>query len=359
MFKSIRKCAGSFAVWATLPVLSLAVPAIAADPTTKPAKATPARPMRAFAASGTPAPDFAPGAWTDNQEHHVADYRGKLLLIFSFDPKYIDSPADVKRKLQSYEIFIRDKPVAVVGVIAGHRDIVMSQQFIRPVGVDVPMYYDNISQMSRDYSYTGYSKVYLHAVDADGNHLGGYDVTPGEVDAAVKNLKWKYKDNGYDKRLDTAVELFEWNHYEAGMKRLQPLRKSTNKELAAAAQKLYQDVHAEGEKWQQEADGAKDLDPVKAYDLYVKLAGVFQGDDLGKAAVAAATALKANKAVQEESQARDMYRRLYTVVPKARYEQRVDVADYCQQIIKKFPSAPTAANAKTLYDSLMSTNMLD
>jgi hypothetical protein len=180
-----------------------------------------------------------------------------------------------------------------------------------------------------------------------------------EVDAAVKNLKWKYKDNGYDKRLETMVDLFEWNHYEAGMKKLQPLRKSPNKEVAAAAEKLYQDVRAEGQQWMEEADGARELDPVKAYDLYGRVTAIFQGDELAKTAAASLAQLKSNKSVQEELSARDMYRRLYTVIPKARYEQRVDVADYCEQIIKKFPSAPTATQAKVLYESLMNVNTLD
>jgi hypothetical protein len=339
-----------------LAVIAVAGSTFAADPATKPAKAPRSA---ARAAAGSAAPDFAPGAWTDNQEHHVSDFRGKILLVFSFDPKYVDSPADVKKKLQTYELFIRDKPVAVLGVIAGHRDIPMAQQLIRPVGVDVPMFFDNISQTSRTFSYSGYSSVYVRMVDPDGKLNGGYNVSPMEVDAAVKNLKWKYKDNGYDKRLDAVVELFEWNHYEAGMKKLQPQRKSPNKEMAASAEKLYQDVRAEGQQWMEEADGAKELDPVKAYDLYVKLAGLFQGDELAKTASAAVGQLKSNKAVQEELAARDMYRRLYAVIPKARYEQRVDVADYCEQIVKKFPNAPTATQAKVLYDSLMSVNTLD
>jgi hypothetical protein len=80
---------------------------------------------------------------------------------------------------------------------------------------------------------------------------------------------------------------------------------------------------------------------------------------LAKTASAAVAQLKTNKSVQEELAARDMYRRLYAVIPKARYEQRVDVADYCEQIIKKFASAPTATQAKVLYESLMSVNTLD
>jgi hypothetical protein len=306
--------------------------------------------------NGGPAADFAPGAWTDGAEHHVADYKGKVLLVFSFDPKYIDSPADVKRKLQTFDIIARDKPVAFLGVVAGPRDIVMSKSLIKPVEVAVPMYFDNIGQMSSRYP-SGYTAVYVHMIDADGNFTGS--VTPQQVDAALKDVKWKYKDNGYDKHLDAIVELFEWNHYDAGMKKLQPLRKSSNKEVAASADKLFQDVHAECEKWKAQADGAKDTDPVKAYDLYAQLAAIFLGDPLGKLAEEGLRSLKGNKAVQDELATRAAFRQLYNVMPRAKYEQRVDVADFCEGLARKYPDTPTAARAKQLATDIMSGRTLD
>ena len=306
--------------------------------------------------NGGPAPDFAPGAWTDGGEHHVSDYKGKVLLVFSFDPKYIDSPADVKRKLQTFDIITRDKPVAYLGVVAGPRDIVMSKSLIKPVDVAVPMYFDNIGQMSSRY-WSGYTTVYVHMIDADGNFTSS--VSPQQVDAALKDVKWKYKDNGYDKHIDAVVDLFEWNHYEAGMKKLQPLRKSSNKEIAASAEKLFQDVHTECDKWKEQADGAKETDPVKAYDLYAQLAAIFPGDPLGKAAEEGLRAIKANKAVQDELAARATFRQLYNVMPRARYEQRVDVADFCENLAKKYTNTPTGAKAKQLAADIMSGRTLD
>jgi hypothetical protein len=155
------------------------------------------------------------------------------------------------------------------------------------------------------------------------------------------------------------VDLFEWNHYEAGMKKLQPLRKSSNKEIAASADKLFQDVHAECEKWKEQADAAKETDPVKAYDLYVQLAGIFPGDPLGKSADEGLRALKTNKAVQDELAARSAFHQLYSVMPRARYEQRVDVADFCEGLAKKYPSTPTGAKAKQLAADIMSGRTLD
>src|SRR5437764_8760905 len=192
--------------------LCVAAPAPAAD-APKP-KTTRTAPARANSGGGA-APDFAPGTWTDGVERHVSDYKGKVLLIFSFDPKYVDSPADVRKKLQAYDVFIRDKPVAVVGVVTGARDVTMSRSLIKPVDVNAPMFFDNIGQMPRSYAAGSYS-VYVRMVDAEGNLNSSYTVTPAEVDAALKNVNWKYRDNGYHNSLNTIVELFEWNQSEAG-----------------------------------------------------------------------------------------------------------------------------------------------
>lgn len=293
--------------------------------------------------------DFAPGTWTDGVERHLSDYKGKVIVVFSFDPSYLDSPKDVKKKLELYDLF-RDKPVAFLGVINGRRDINLTKALLKQLDVNHPMYYDNIGQMSAPFP--GGYYVYLRMIDAEGK-LGFSGVTPSELDAALKDVKWKYKEGGYDKKLDGIVDLFEWNHYEQGMKQLKPLRKSQNKEIAASAEKLFQDVHTEGEKWKAEADGAVESDPVKAFDLYTKLASVFAGEDLGKATAEPLKGLKSSKPLQDELAAREMFAKLNTVIPRARYEQRMDVADYCAGIRKKYPETPTGKKAAALNDDLM------
>ena len=42
--------------------------------------------------------DFAPGTWTDGVDRHLSDYQGKGIVVFSFEPSYLDSPKDVKWK---------------------------------------------------------------------------------------------------------------------------------------------------------------------------------------------------------------------------------------------------------------------
>jgi hypothetical protein len=47
-----------------------------------------------------------------------------------------------------------------------------------------------------------------------------------------------------------------------------------------------------------------------------------------------------------------MFMKLYTVIPRAKYEQRIDVADYCDSIAKKYPETPTGKKAKALWGDL-------
>ena len=336
--------------WAFLILLivgfSFSVDVIAAPPTTKPVrKTTPSTPMYR---DNIIAPDFAPGQWTDGVERHMEDYKGKVIIIFAFDPTYIDSPGEVKKALAVYDLF-RDKPVAFLGIVNGDRNVAANVPFLKNLGVNYPMYYDNLGQMQS--RYYGYS-VNLQMIDADG-HSGMMRLTPQDVDHALKDVKWKYKDSGYDKKLDSVIDLLEWNHYEAASKQLKPLRKSSNKDLAASAEKLYGEVYAEGQKWKADSDAALEAEPVTAFDLYTKISTIFAGEDIARATVEPIKQLKTTKPIQEELAARVMFQKLYTVIPKARKEQKFDIAAYCDSIVKKYPGTPTGQKAKVLWGELL------
>src|SRR5947209_20582471 len=114
---------------------------------------------------------------------------------------------------------------------------------INQSGISTPIYFDNIGLMGRRWGefYTWHTVI----IDADGNYADSF-ASPAELEKTLKGVKWKYRDGGYDKKLDGIVEQLEWNHYEGAMRQLRGARKSLNKEYAASAEKLYQDVHAEG-----------------------------------------------------------------------------------------------------------------
>ena len=68
--------------------------------------------------------------------------------------------------------------------------------------------------------------------------------------------------------------------------------------------------------------------------------------------------LKTSKPLQDEMAARDMFNKLNTVIPRARYEQRMDVADYCAGIAKKYPETPTGKKSQELYDNMMAARQM-
>ena len=111
----------------------------------------------------------------------------------------------------------------------------------------------------------------------------------------------------YDAKLRPALDAFEWGHWEAGMKLLAPLRRSPTKPVAESANKLFAELKKEAEGWKAEADKEAASDPLKAHDLYAKVAAAFPTDPLGQAAEGAKRRLAGTKAVGAELAARKAY----------------------------------------------------
>ena len=95
--------------------------------------------------------------------------------------------------------------------------------------------------------------------------------------------------------------------------------------------------------------------PAEAYDLYTKLAAVFAGEDLGKSVRRTAQAIEGRpRPVQDELAARVMFKKLYDVIPRAKYEQR----DRCRGLsatasARNIPESPTGKKAKALWGAIM------
>ena len=47
-----------------------------------------------------------------------------------------------------------------------------------------------------------------------------------------------------------------------------------------------------------------------------------------------------------------MYAQLYTAVPRAKFQQRDQVAQFCANIAAKYPGTPTAEKAQTLAEAI-------
>jgi len=191
------------------------------------------------------------------------------------------------------------------------------------------------------------SNIHQTRVIDPAGKIVAYRFDEPSIEQALKDAKWKYKDEGYDKKLDNVILLLEWGRYADGLMKLKPFLKK--KDTAESAKKLHDAVKAEVQGWMTEAEGLKESDPVKAYDLYAKAAAAFsKSDELGKTAAAGMKALSDDKAVKAELSARKMFAKVSAAMSKATAEQKGQVAKVCHDIVKKHPDTPTAEKAKSL-----------
>lgn len=310
--------------------------------------------LRAGAAGGNygdKAPDFPPGAFSDGGHYQLGDFQGKLLVLFFYESECPTCKGKIPERNVVVDQF-KDKPVKFLAV-SPHNAVSGAKAYITETHLKMPVFADNLNIMETLYEQDiSLKNIYQFRVIGPDGGIVGYDMSPAEIEKALQNVKWKYKNEGYDPQLNGIIELLEWNQYVPALNQLRPLRKSHTKTLADSAEKLYLAVKAEGDKWKADADKVVETKPVEAFDLYSKVATVFAGDDLGKAVADSLKFLQKSKPIADELAARQMYGQLYNAVPRARPQQKADVVQFCESVAAKFPDTPTAEKAKTLAAAL-------
>lgn len=305
-----------------------------------------APPARAAGNVGEQAPDFPPGSFSDGGQYKVSDFQGKVLVLFLYEQDCPRCRGEIPERNKIVEQF-KGKPVKFIAIGAAD-PLPDVMAYVRGTKLQMPSFADTFGVMEKRYGqHISLQNIYHFRVIGPDGKIVGYDMKPETIEAALQKVTWKYKDAGYDPKLNNIIELLEWNQYEPAVKQLKPLTKAP-KGVGESATKLMDAVKAEGKGWLDEADKAKESDPVAAYDLYVKVAAVFAGDDMAKTADAAAKAMKTNKAVSDELAARTMYQSVNGAMTKATLNQRAQVVAFCQQIAKKYPAAPTGKKAADL-----------
>ena len=300
---------------------------------------------------GEPAPDFPPGVFSDGGHYQMSDFEGKLVVLFFFESECPTCKGTIPKRNEVMQQF-KDKPVKFIAV-GPHNSLNEVKAYITETKLAMPVFADNLNIMESMYGQTiSLRNIYQFRVVGPDGRVMAYDMSPAEINKCLAQVKWKYKDQGYDPQLNGIIDMLEWNQFVPAMNQLRPLRKSQRKPLAESAEKLYQAIHAEGEKWKQEADKLLAEKPVAAADLYARIATVFTGDDLAKTVAELIKTLKANKQVVDEMAARQAYAQLYTAVPKARMQQREQVAQFCTTVAGKYPGTPTGEKAKALAEAI-------
>lgn len=295
------------------------------------------------------APDFPPGAFSDQGKYRLSDFRGKAVVLFFYEQECPTCRGSVSERNQTIEVF-KDKPVKFIAIAASD-SLVDATSYVKATKMEMPAFADSLGVMEARYGQKISLKNIMQCrlVGPDGS-VRGIGFNKEDIEAAIADVKWKFKEQGQDPRVARAVEMLEWNQYDAGMKALRPLLK--NKQTAEQAQKVYDKVNAEATEWADKATKAVDGDPITAYDLYTHVFAALPDDDLGKQAKEALAKLKKHKTVLAELEARRMYDQLDMAFAKAKPNERVDVARFCESIAKRYKETPTGAKAQALAEEL-------
>jgi thiol-disulfide isomerase/thioredoxin len=295
--------------------------------------------------AGGQAPDFPPGLFIDGRHYSLKDLEGKAVVLFFYEQDCPTCRGLIPKRNEVVEAY-KDKPIKFIAVAAGD-SIADAKAYVASTKLEMPVFADNLSLMEKRYGEKiSLQNIYQFRVIGPDGVVREYRMEPAAIDQVLSQVKWKYKDGGYDARLNVPLNLLEWGQYADGMRVLKPFLKNSNKDLAASAKKLYDVIHAEGEQWLTSAQAAEQAENmVEAFDLYTKVANTFVGDDLAKKAAEPLKKLMKSQPVKDELAARQMYEQLCIGTSRAQPQQRNAVAQFAASIAAKYPKAPTGEKA--------------
>jgi peroxiredoxin len=309
------------------------------------------------AGSSEQTPDFPPGMFTDGGHYQVSDFKGKVLVLYFGCPVCPTNRGSIPGRNKVVEQF-KDKPVKFLAITPA--PMTEAKGYATETKLEMPCFADGLGVMQERYGTNiSLQNIWQVFVINPEGHVIGRDMSAAGIASAVSNVKWKYKDDGYDPKLANIVELLEWNQYGPAMQMLKPFLKQKSK-TADSARALYENVKTtEGAQWASEADAAATDDKAKAFDLYSRLAAFFPDDELGKHASDALKKLRTDKSVTAELSARQMYAQLFTVMSKAMPNQKPSVLNYCMSISQRYPDAPTGKAAAQLAQELQQAKVTE
>ena len=301
------------------------------------------------AARAQSAADFPPGVFNDGGDYKLADFKGKVLVLFFYEkdcPRCRGSIPERNAIVEKYQ----GKPVKFIAIAAGDTPQ-QAASYVGSTKLDMPVFADTLSLMEKRYgTKISLQNIWQFRVIGPDGGVVAHSMDESAIDSALAGAKWDYKDKGFDPRLNAAIEMFEWKQFDAGMQLLRPHLRSANKPLAESARKLYDAIKEDhGKKWQTQADKlAAEGKTAHAYELYARISTLFKGDEMAKAADEQLKKLKADKTVKTEMEAQRAYGQLLNGISRASSEQLGDIKAFAENIVKKYPNTPTADRAAAL-----------
>ncbi|WP_439623721.1 peroxiredoxin family protein [Gemmata sp.] len=297
------------------------------------------------------APDFPLGRFADGKSYQLSDYRGKVVVLYFYESQCPRCKGAVPERNEVVKAF-EGKPVKFIAVGAGDTlDAVTG--YGRETGLKMPIFADSLGLMEARYGQKiSLENIWQFRVIGPDGAIVGNTMDKATIEKALEKAAWKYDPKDYDPKLKAALDAFEWNQWDAGMKLLAPLRRSPVKPVAESANKLYDALKAEADAWKTEAEKAVETDPVAAYDLYTKVTTHFPTEANFKGAQEAKQKLAVNKAVVAELNARRAYAPIGTAVAAATAAQKAQVLQQLRTFTKKHSGTPTGDKVSALVKEL-------
>lgn len=303
--------------------------------------------------SAATAPDFPPGVFSDGGRYSLADFEGKVVVLFFYEQNCPSCRNKIPDRNKVVDQFA-GKPVKFFAVGPGDTLADISG-YTRSTRLKMTSFSDLFGVMQSRYGMQiSLQNIYqFRVIGPDGSIVArNIDMNPADIEKALAGAKWKYKDGGYDPRLNPILEGLEWGQYVPAVRALRPLTKGGNKTVQESANKLWDVLKTEAKAEMDEAAKAIETDPVKAHDVYTKVSAAFVNDDLGKEAAEALKTLKTNKAVVDEMAARRMFDQFNAAAARAQLKQKPAFVAQARMIAQKYPETPTGKRAAEFADEL-------
>jgi peroxiredoxin len=308
-------------------------------------------PANAQPKTGDEAPEFPVGVFSDGRDYRLSDFRGRVVVLFFYEsgcPRCKGSIPERNEVVKAFE----GKPVKFLAVGASD-SLASAMSYGSETRLQMPIFADNLGLMEGRYGQKlSLQNIWQFRVIGPDGKIVGNQMNQQTIERALEKAAWKYDPEDYDPKLKPALDAFEWNQWDTGMRLLTPLRRNRNTAVAESAKKLYDVLRKEAEGLKDEAEKLAKNDPVKAHDLYSKVAANFRSEAIGKDAANAKQKLATNKAVAAELAARREFTQLTSGIAAAGPNQKEQVLQQLNVFLKKRADTPTGDKVAALVKEL-------
>jgi hypothetical protein len=251
---------------------------------------------------------------------------------------------------------MQGKPVKFIG-IGSNMTPVEALGYQRSTSMQMPIFADNLGIMQERYGFKiSLQNIWQYRIVDAAGKINGFNLDEQTISQVIDRAptEQKYTTMNLDAKFVPVLDLLEYGQYPIAMKQVFTFKKTAKKNDLLAVNTIQDAVKKEAETWAEDASSAKESDPIKAHDLYAKIAASLPGDDLGKSATAAMKKLETDKTVKAEMAARIAYQSLVlkvAILPPSPIA-KPNVAHAMADLARKYVDTPTAIRAQALVDEL-------